>query len=195
MYKVEVVCMIKYEKVLLGPTRYNTLVFANIECKDYFAVSFDEVEPIAVDDDYLRERVEDLLDNTFTDEQILELLREYDCKPSELVDEILKHWYLEDIIDISLYPESFDGIVEGKTIFFESLACGQHDTREYLLPIDKKFSDWLFSMWDKYHLKDEYPKEHIVCVIEDYVYRLGDREKWIENWLRNLYSLSLRQEV
>ena len=172
---------------VLGATKNNTLVFADIECKDYFSVSFSEVEPIAVDDEYLRERIRDLVEYGLSDEVVLEMLKNYDCKPSELVARLVDEYDIEGIIDISLYPESFEGIVKGKAIYFESIACGQHDTREYLIPIDQKFTDWLFDIWDKYHLKKNYPKEQIVCAVEDYLYRLGDERQWIENWLRSLY--------
>jgi len=185
--------MLKYDRVLLGATKNNTLVFADIEWKDYFSVSFSEVEPIAVDDDYLRERIRDLVEYGLSDEVVLEMLKNYDCKPSELVDELFARCDIEGIIDISLYPESFDGIVKGETIYFEGIACGQLDTREYLIPIDKKFTDWLFDMWNKYRLKEDYPKEQIVCAVEDYLHLLGDERQWIENWLRSLY-LSKKEE-
>ena len=181
---------VRYDRVLLGATKNNTLVFADIECEDYFSVSFSEVEPIAVDDDYLRERIRDLVEYGLRDKVVLEMLKKYDCRPSELVDELVARYDIEEIIDISPYPESFDGIVKGKTIYFESIACGQLDTREYLIPIDKKFTDWLFDIWNKYHLKEDYPKEQIVCVVEDYLYRLGDERQWIENWLRSLYLIT-----
>jgi len=175
---------------VLGATKNNTLVFADIECQDYFSVSFSEVEPIAVDDEYLRERIRDLVEYGLRDKVVLEMLKKYDCRPSELVDELVARYDIEEIIDISPYPESFDGIVKGKTIYFESIACGQLDTREYLIPIDKKFTDWLFDIWNKYHLKEDYPKEQIVCAVEDYLYRLGDERQWIENWLRSLYLIT-----
>ena len=177
--------MLKYD-VLLGATKNNTLVFADIECKDYFSVSFSEVEPVEVDDYILRERIRDIVEYVMDDDVVLEMIKEYNCKPSDLCDELLARCDIEEIIDISLYPESFD--VQDKTIYFESMACGQLDTREYLIPIDKKFSDWLFERWDKYHLKEDYPKEQIVCTVEDYLHRL-DKRQWIENWLRSLYLL------
>ena len=115
---VLVMRMLKYDRVLLGATKNNTLVFADIKCKDYFSVSFSEVEPIAVDDDYLRERIRDLVEYGLSDEVVLKMLKNYDCEPSERVDELFARCYIEEIIDISLYPESFDGIVNGKTIYF-----------------------------------------------------------------------------
>ena len=178
---------VRYDRVMLGATKNNTLVFADIGFKNHFSVSFSEVEPIAVDEDYQRNRISDLVEYELSDEVVLEMIRKYDCRPSELVDELLARCdIIEEIIDISLYPESFDGIVKGKTIYFESIACGQHDTREYLIPIDKKFTDWLFDMWNKYHLKEDYPKEQIVCAVEEYLHRLGDERQWIENWLRSV---------
>ena len=176
-----------FNTALLGATKNNTLVFAEIRCKDYFSVSFSEVEPIAVDDEYLRERISDFVEYGLSDEEVLAMLKNYDCRPSELVDELVARYGIEGVIDISLYPESYDGIVKGKTIYFESIACGQHDTRKYLVPIDKKFTDWLFDIRIIFFEKEDYPKEQIVCVVEDYLYRLGDERQWIENWLRSLY--------
>jgi len=177
------------KRVLLGVTRDNTMVFADIECKDYLSISFSEVQPIEVDDDYLRECIRDLVEFGMGDEVVLGMLKKYDCKPSELVDVMMNFLHIEEIIDISLYPESFDGIVKDKTIYFESMACGQLDidTRD-LIPIDKKFFDMLTGWWDEYHLKEDYPKEQIVCTVEDYLHRLDERQ-WIENWLRSLYPV------
>ncbi len=173
-----------FNTALLGATKNNTLVFADIKCKDYFSVSFSEVEPIAVDDEYLRERIRDIVDG-LSDEVVFEMLKKYDCRPSELVDELVARYDIDGIIDISLYPESYDGIVTGKTIYFESIAWGQ--PIKHLIPIDKKFTDWLFDIRAIFFEKEEYPKEQIVCAVEDYLYRLGDERQWIENWLRSLY--------
>ena len=177
-------------KILLGATEDGTIVFANVEIRERngeFSASFDEVRPVEVTDEYLRERVEGMLE-IMDALSTLEMLEAYDCRPSELVDyymrDRLQDCGVADILDISLYPESFS--IEGHEdeIYFESESCGQHDTREYLIPINKEFSEWLHSLWDTYHLK-QLPEEvydNIKDKVEEYLDTF-DESEWIEKWL------------
>jgi hypothetical protein len=185
-------------KILLGATEDGTIVFANVEIRErngerLFSASFDEVRPVEVTDEYLRERVEVMLEGMNKDD-LFSMLEDYDCRPSELVDYFIRdqlwNYGVEGILDISLYPESFS--VEGyeDEIYFESDSCGQHDTRDVLIPIDPEFSEWLHSLWDTYHLKQLTDDEvdNVIKRIEEYEDEVGDIEEWIQNWLEEEWS-------
>ena len=186
--------MKKYSrKVLLGATNYNSLVFANVEIREdvdgnELAISFDEVQPFIASEEYLKEVLENYVDSL--DELTkLSLLERFDCKPSELVEEMYWSLYVEEYMDISLFPESY--IVEGCSdeIYFESIACGQHDCREDLIPINPEFSEWLFNLWDNYHLKNIDTIQVVDIKIEILSYDYRNREwtrEWIEDWLEKL---------
>lgn len=189
--------MRKEINVLLGVTKEETLVFADIylgdseNMSDYFSVSFSEVRPIEVTDEYLKERAEGMLWGIDSDFK-LDLLERYDCKPSELVDEYVHQETMyngvEGILDISLYPESFSIDWLEDDVYFESDGCGQHDTRDILIPIDPEFSSWLHEAWDNYHLQQisSVRKDLFKATIDDYIEQLGDEEKWIQNWLETV---------
>ena len=179
-------------KILLGTTEEGNVIFANVEIRErngekIFSASFDEVRPVEVTDEYLRERVVEMVKYMNKDD-LFNLLEDYDCRPSELVDyfmqDLLQKYGVEGILDISLYPESFS--VEGfDEIYFESVSCGQHDTRDILLPINEAFSEWLHSLWDTYHLKQlpEEEVDNVIKRIKEYEDEVGDIEEWIQNWL------------
>ena len=175
----------------MGATKDMTLVFANIRVSDehrnYFSVSFSEVSPFIASDEYLRERFRGKVDS-FDKVDRYDLCERFDCKPSELEDvmfwDIYNYGTVEDIVDITLYPESY--YIEGidDLIYFESMGCGQMDTRDRLIPIDPEFSEWLHNMWCKYHLKvisDDY-KEKTTKKVMKYLDQLN-KEEWIQNWL------------
>lgn len=175
----------------MGATKDKTLVFANIRVsggnRGYFSVSFDEVSPFIASSDYLRERFSGEMD-CYDKVDKYDLCERFNCRPSELEDVMFGDIYhsgtIEDIVDISLYPECY--YIEGinDPIYFESVGCGQHDTRDRLIPIDPEFSEWLHNMWDKYHLQtlsDDY-KEMTTEKVMNYLDSLNE-EEWIQNWL------------
>lgn len=183
-------------KVLLGATKYNTLIFANVEIREnaegnVLSISFDEVRPFIASESYLKEVLEEYVDY-LDDTSKLSLLESFDCKPSELVEEMYWNLYVEEYIDISLFPESF--MVEGcnNEIYFESVACGQIDCRNELIPINPEFSKWLFNLWDKYHLKNidtiQVDKIKAEILSYNYHYRKWINE-WIEDWLEKLIEV------
>ena len=188
----------EFRKVLLGGTKEGTIVFANVEIRErngekIFSASFDEVRPVEVTDEYLRERVEVMLE-CMSNDDILNMLEDYDCRPSELVDyymrDRLQDCGVADILDVSLYPESFSVIGYDDEIYFESVGCGQCDTRDILLPINEEFSEWLHSLWDTYHLKQlpEEEVDNVIKRIKEYENEVGDIEEWIQNWLEEEWS-------
>ena len=151
--------MREFRDVLLGGTEEGTLVFADIhvggEHRDYFSVSFSEVSPFLATDEFLRERAEGYIDS-MDKEFLYDMCERFDCKPSKLVDELVgeaNYIGIESLVDIFLYPESFSIGDYEDDVYFESDGCGQHDTRDSLVPIDSEFSEWLHSLWDTYHLE------------------------------------------
>lgn len=180
----------EFKKVLLGATKEGTLVFADIhvggEHRNYFSASFSEVRPFLATNEFLRERAENYIDGADR-EFLYDLCERFNCKPSDLVDELVgeaNYLGIEALVDISLYPESYsiDGYEDD--VYFESDSCGQHDTREYLVPINKEFSEWLHSLWDTYHLQQLTEEEYgnISRVIEEYLGTIEEYE-WIKEWL------------
>ena len=154
-------------KILLGATEDGTIVFAKVEIRErngerIFSVSFDEVRPVVVTEEYMRERAEEILDGLDRG-SLYDLCKRFDCRPSELVDyfmhDQLENFGVEGIIDISLYPESFSVDDYEDEIYFESVSCGQNDTRDILIPIYPEFSEWLHSLWESYHLQ-QLPEEY-----------------------------------
>lgn len=183
-------------KILLGTTKEGTIVFADVEIRErngekIFSTSFSEVIPVEVTGEYLRERAEEILEGMNKDDLYC-MLEDYDCRPSELVDyfiqDMLQNYGVEGILDVSLYPESFSVIGYDDEIYFESVRCGQCDTRDILLPINEEFSEWLHSLWDTYHLKQLTDDEvdNVIKRIEDYENEVGDIEEWIQNWLEEM---------
>lgn len=180
----------EFRDVLLGATKEGTLVFADIhvggEHRNYFSVSFSEVRPFLATNEFLRERAESYIDG-MDKEFLYDLCERFDCKPSDLVDELVgeaNYIGIEALVDISLYPESYsiDGYEDD--VYFESDGCGQCDTRDILIPIDPEFSEWLHSLWDTYHLQKLTPEEYgnISEVINRYLDTV-DEDKWIQKWL------------
>ena len=120
------------KKVLLGATKNNEVVFSEVEIRENingkleFSASFETVYPFKYDEDYLWGRLENQL-HFYDKSDLYDLCETYDCRPSELAEKIWADSYIEDIIDISLYPDSIE--VDGSEWYFESSACGQCDTR------------------------------------------------------------------
>jgi hypothetical protein len=180
----------EFSDVLLGATKEGTLVFADIyvggEHRNYFSASFNEVRPFLATNEFLRERAEDYIYG-MDKESLYDMCERFDCKPSELVDELVgeaNYIGIWSLVDISLYPESYSIDGYGDDVYFESEGCGQNDTRDILVPIDPEFSEWLHSLWDTYHLQKLTPEEYgnISEVINRYLDTV-DKDKWIKNWL------------
>ena len=89
-----------------------------------------------------------------------------------------------DVLDCSLYPEWF--CIDGEDWYFESVACGQCDPRQYGMEryINKKAFDDLMELWDQYHLRDisddGMMKMHTVRKALASI----DEKQWITNYIR-----------
>jgi hypothetical protein len=89
---------------------------------------------------------------------------------SDWVENVLDNDGWENVLDTSLYPDSFD--FDGQTFYFESGSCGQHQEKElkhYL--IEKENFDWLMKIWDTYHLKDE------IVILPEWIEKTEENEQ------------------
>lgn len=182
----------KFNKVLLGLTTDGEFVFANVENRDgRFSASFEMVRPFVWDDKEAELRAESLVDS-IDNEYKLSLLEDYDCRPSELVSEIMYRWDVSDLVDISLYPEYL--YKDGTEIYFESSSCGQVDITkyDYEFMLDEQIFYAIVDAWREYHL-DKIPNttwsklQSLLVTYEDLV----DDEEQIERWLEDSVYVDL----
>ena len=181
-----------FRRILMGMTTDSEFVFANVERRDgIFSASFDVVRPFVWDDREAELRAESLVDS-IDNEHKLSLLEEYDCRPSELVSEIIDRCDVSDLVDISLYPEYI--YKNGTEIYFESDSCGQVcvDRYDYEFKVDEKLFSMIVGTWREYHLK-EIPEQawlrlhDLLVTYEDLV----DDEEQIERWLEDSVYVDL----
>jgi hypothetical protein len=173
-----------YNKFLIGATKNHELVFANFGVRQYgneqpkFSASFDTVMPFKADERDLADYVAD-----HDTGWLWEMCDEYNCKPSELANAMLKNYDVMEIIDCSLYPEYYD--IDGHDWYFESVGCGQHDTRdemEEIINIDAY--NKLHELWDNYHLKtvDDSVVEQVEKLAESFAE--VNEEEWITDYIK-----------
>lgn len=147
------------DAVLLGFTENNEIVFADIimrkstqdDDRYTFTVSFDVARPFNYDKldkvEYWREYM-----SCFEDSTMLDMLKEYDCKYSELPEYIADTTDVCEVIDI--YTDVDSIYIDGDEWCLELMACGQHDTRgEMAEIIDMSAYAEIHELWDLYHLK------------------------------------------
>lgn len=170
-----------YTKMLLGATKNNELVFAEFGINGFneFKASFDTVRPFDGDSVDLVEYWENYIEECGASE-LRNYLGEYNCRLSELAEMMADDMGIMDTIDCSLYPETYT--VDGIDWYFESMGCGQHDTRgEMAEYVNRDAYNELYSLWSKHHLhKIECYKEveHIAHVLS-----LTDMEDWISDYI------------
>ena len=186
------------KKFLLGITNEGNLVFTNVEYNDdiyeYFSVTFNEVEPFEYNKDIIEDMIEDRINYDYSKEELYDLYEKYDCdcSPSKLLDNILEYNSEEELIDMfydtSLYSETYR--IGDSEIYFESIGGGQHDTRDDLdiLPHGQEFTDFIFEIWDNYHLKalDNKKKIEIFNKIDEKL-KDFDEELYIQDYLEEVF--------
>lgn len=119
-------------------------------------------------------------------EYLYNMCETYHCAPQDLA----KHQADEckdprDALDCSLYPEEIE-IMDGSHWYFESSACGQHDTRKDIeVYVNKEAYDLLHELWDNYHLKDISGKQEVMDKIDKITELLEevDEEYWICDYI------------
>jgi hypothetical protein len=179
------------KEFLLGATTYREIVFVEMELRDRngkieFSASFNTFNPFKYDENYLMERMKSRLD-CYDKSDLYDLCESYDCKPSDLATEMRAYLSIEEIIDISLYPNSIE--VNGNEWYFESSCCGQHDTREEMeFYVNEKLYNRIIELWDEYHLKEV--DESIVKEVNSILDELAqvNEEEWIENYIKENFN-------
>ena len=179
------------QRILLGATKDGNIAFAGLDFKSVglskhyeLTVSFDTVRPFCVDDideDY----VQDYLDG-LTKSELYDLCDKYDCAPSCLAQEHLDNNPLDNIVDLSLYPERIE--VMGAEMAFESVGCGQQDLLlEMTDYVNFNTFSALYVLWKRYHLKTiqgedaKFVLQQINKILA--VAEKVDEEEWIKSYL------------
>jgi len=185
---------------ILGATEAGELVFVEFRITHRngypeFTASFNGVRPFTEEGAISPEEYFESLAYDVSEARQFELMREHDLSPSELTEFLKKEFAqehidnygsieIQDYIDCSLYPEIVD--VDGEDYYFESVWCGQHDTRmEMLFYVDNNLYYELHELWDNYHLKQ---------VDDDVIQRIEKLQKEFEkideeSWVKTLVRL------
>lgn len=160
--------LLNKKNILLGATLDNELVFANINIRENkeFSVSFALVTPTKIDNEYLYERFTSLIEE-LSKSELYDLCEQYDVAPSKLIDEMFYYANIEDILDISVFPEEVE--VNKDNFVFETVSCGQCETRNLMSEyVDEESYYKLMTLWDNYHLKtiDDDTIQEVETIIE-----------------------------
>lgn len=172
---------------LLGATKNNDIVFGEFKItnrngRNEFSASFDVVNPFLGSSIDVTELCEDKLDD-YDNGLKYQLCEEFDCSPSELVGNLVKYNGVMDLIDCSLYDEVYT--IDGEDWYFESVACGQHDSSDEMLEyVNKDAYDALMDLWNNYHLKQV--DDSIVEKVKQIGSKLADvdEEAWITDFIK-----------
>ena len=154
--------------VLLGATELNEIVFANINIRENktLSISFSLVTPTIIDNEYLFEMFTNMIED-LPKEDLYDLCVQYNCPPSNLINEMFYYATPEEILDLSLFPEQIE--VNGDEWIFESAGCGQVETRNVMSEyIDKDAYMRFMELWDNYHLQpvDDDTVKEVETIIE-----------------------------
>ena len=175
--------LVNQKNILLGATELNELVFANISIRENktFSVSFSLVTPTIIDNDYLYEQFTSIMEE-LSKSELYDLCEQYNCSPNELIDTMFYYASVEDILDISLFPEEVE--INNDTWIFESQSCGQINLKGM---IDKCVNEdayyKLITLWENYHLQpvDDDTIQEVEMIIE----KLNevDQMEWIQDYI------------
>ena len=175
--------LVNHKNILVGSTVDNELVFANISIREnkIFSASFSIVTPSKIDNEYLYDVFSSLMED-LPKEELYNLCEQYNCSPSNLIDELFYYSNVEDILDISLFPEQIE--INNDTWMFESAGVGQIETRNVMSEyIDKDCYMRLMTIWQDFHLKqiDNNTIQEVEMIIE----KLNevDQLQWIEDYI------------
>lgn len=180
-------------KILLGVNNANEIVFADVEITtrngyEEFTASFEMVVPFGGTSEEIQDKIYEYYDGFvwgIDDAWKYQLCEQYDCKPSELVDELANSCEdVRDAIDCSLYPNFF--YINGKEWYFESSSCGQADPNEVGMKIytNKEMYDMIYTLWKQFHLQKvtEDCKE-VFKEINELANDI-DEDEWIVNYIK-----------
>ena len=173
------------QKFLMGYTKDGEFAFADCVVRNNgeFSCSFDLVIPFNLantDLEYYAEEILEYLDDDYQKS----LCDRFSCKKSELVQAVVNNTPITELIDCSLYPESYT--INGDDWYFESSSCGQVDLTDYMEDYtDKEACDKLIDFWKNHHLTiidDSQESE-----LNDILFKLVsiDEEQWIINYIQS----------
>ena len=175
--------LVNHKNILVGATFDNELVFADINIRENrtFSVSFSLVTPTIIDTSYLYERFTSLMDS-LSKEDLYDLCVQYNVAPSNLIDEMFAYISVEEVLDISTFPEEVE--INNDIWMFESVGVGQIETRNVMSEyIDKDAYMRLMELWDNYHLQtiDDDTIQEVETIIE----KLNevDQMEWIQDYI------------
>ena len=180
--------MAKYTGILLGATKYNELVFADVDIRNIwgktneFSVCFNCVRPIDIDNIDFTERYESMVDSMDADTK-LDLLEQLDCKPSDLADELSYSGDISDVVD--LYYDADDVNVDGDDWSYEIMSCGQCDSRDNMAEyVNEDAYNKLHELWDKFHLKEI--ADDVIARVDSLIDELCDynESEWITDYIK-----------
>lgn len=185
------------KKILLG-VKNNNVIIADLRLTTRngypeFTASFNEGEAFnidIIDDDYKNDYFNDYWD-CCDDKTKLQMLQDGDITKEEARENFESEAYYNDYHD---YKDCGCTDIEiekdGKTINFETIACGQHDVREcedfkdMIFTNEKTFNDIMY-LWDKYHMKEVKGEilEEIKVLLNDDSFKMwgDDSEEFIKN--------------
>ena len=169
--------------ILLGVTSINELVFANINIRENktLSISFSLVTPTIIDNDYLYERFTSMVED-LPKEDLYDLCVQYNVAPSNLIDEMFAYTSVEEVLDISTFPEEVE--INNDIWMFESVGVGQIETRNTMDKyIDKDCYMRLLLLWDTYHLQTI--DDNTIKEVETIIEKLNDVDQmqWIEDYI------------
>ena len=173
--------------ILLGATALNELVFANISIRENkeFSASFSLVTPTIIDNEYLFEMFTNMIED-LPKEDLYDLCVQYNCPPSNLINEMFYYTTAEQILDLSAFPEQIE--VNGDEWAFQTISCGQCETRNVMSEyVDKDAYMRLITLWKAYHLQSI--DDYIVKEVETIIEKLNevDSIEWIEDYIKDCY--------
>lgn len=178
------------ENLVVG-VKEGHLVLVNITTRERgegefeFTMSANEVRPFIITQRMLEDRAKDVIDDLrYSDPKtLIDYLEDYDCKWSDLPEEIAENWEMEELFDISLYPESVS--LGRGDVYFESGGCGQTGLEDVEF-IDENFGKFIKMLWDGFHLR-EVPQALVTYleeIVDSYYEVIVDTDTWIEDYVR-----------
>ena len=175
--------LVNHKNILVGSTVDNELVFANISIRENktFSVSFSLVTPTKIDNEYLYERFSSIMEE-LSKSELYDLCEQYDVAPSKLIDEMFYYANIEDILDISLFPEQVE--INGDEWVFESVSAGQIETRSLMDEyVNEDAYMRLMLCWDNFHLKQV--DDDTIKEVETIIEQLNevDQMEWIQDYI------------
>lgn len=151
----------KLKNILLGYTKDQTIITGEMELRGrQFSACFEEHRAFDFNAETEEEQIEcldDTLRECYDKEWLWDQCDIYDCKPSDLAQEIYNRMDIDEVLyimhDTSLFPLEIEhGDMD---IRFDGLCCGQHDPRPDIdIILEPKLFDRIMWYWDNYHLKE-----------------------------------------